>query len=331
MEKRVEYSFSMKRGIGIYGANGHQIQHLLEKNPEAELVAMAAFPREKLPESLRANDSIRVYSSLEELWKDPRVELISLCSPRRKDQARDAVATLRAGKHVYAEKPCALTEEDLDEIIRVSRETGRIFHEMAGTALAQPYLAMRRVVQSGQLGEIVQVAVEKSYPYAETRPQDEEIDGGLITQSAIHGVRMIEQVGGVAVKSISARETTLGNPVKNGGLRIASLLMMELVNGGLASVAANYLNPRGTGIWGYETLRIWGTSGMVESTRGGQLTRLVVGEKDLGPLDTSATGEDYFDLYLRALRGQGKMPLTLEEELSPTRWVIRAKKNLHHN
>ncbi len=33
----------MKTGIALYGANGHQIMHLLEQNPRAELAAVAAM------------------------------------------------------------------------------------------------------------------------------------------------------------------------------------------------------------------------------------------------------------------------------------------------
>jgi len=109
---------------------------------------------------------------------------------------------------------------------------------------------------------------------------------------------------------------------------MASQLILGLENGGLASVCANYLNPRGTGVWGDESLRIRGTLGMVESTQGGKETRLVIGETNHGPLDTTAPRIDFLEAFLRAISGEGKMPLTLEEELSPTRWVILAKKSL---
>ena len=107
---------------------------------------------------------------------------------------------------------------------------------------------------------------------------------------------------------------------------MASVLMMRLENGGVASVCANYLNPRGTGIWGDESLRILGTKGMVESTQGGAKTRLVIGETNHGTLDTTAPGIDYLEAYLRMISGEGEMPASLEDELSPTRWVIRAKR-----
>jgi predicted dehydrogenase len=316
-----------KIGVGIYGANGHQVHTLLEKSKVGALVATAAFPAANLsPSAGRALPA--QYATLDELLADPAVDLVSLCSPRRRDQASDAIRCLRAGKHVYAEKPCAMEERDLDTILSAAQEVGRAFHEMAGTAFGQPYYAMREIVRAGTIGDIIQVTAEKSYPYHRDRPQDEDIDGGLIAQNGIHALRFIEHVAGVGIRSVHSAETTAGNPVARGGLRMAAALLLTLKNGGVASVTANYLNPRGTGVWGYETLRLFGTLGMVESLGGGQQTRLVVGEKDFGPIDVTHPGIDYFEAYLRSLVDGAKMPLSLEEELSPTRWAIRARNAL---
>ena len=294
----------MSFGIGLFGTNGHQLPNPLPDGFPGRIVA-AGVPLEScLAESGGGVD---------------------LASARRAGSGirrAHAIAALRAGKHVYAEKPCAMTESDLDEILKAASESGKMFREMAGTAFEQPYFAMREIVQAGKIGEVVQVIAEKSYPWHEGRPQDEDVDGGLIGQCAIHGVRMVEHVAGMRIVSIEARETTNGGP---GGLRMAATLMMELQNGGLASVCANYLNPRGTGVWGDESLRILGTKGLIESRQGGKMTRLVIGEADHGPIDTSGPGMDYLHQYLLSLTGRGEMALSLEEELSPTRWVIRAK------
>jgi len=316
----------MSIGIGIYGVNGHQILHPPVCEGRGRIVAMAEIPEESMPPALWDDNAVRRYDTLDQLLADPEVKLVSLCSPRRRDQVADAIKALKAGKHVYAEKPCAMEEADMDAILQVSRESGRLFREMAGSAFGQPYFAMRQVVLEGRIGEVVQVICEKSYPYHESRPQDEDIDGGLIGQNEIHGVRFVEQVGGVKISDVAAVETRTGNPVAGGGLRMAATLMLRLENGGVASVCANYLNPRGTGVWGDESLRILGTLGMVESTQGGARTRLVIGETNHGALDTTGPGIDYLEAYLRTIAGEGEMPLSLEDELSPTRWVIRAKR-----
>ncbi len=311
--------------VGLHGLNGHQIHRNLDAHPRAKLVAVADIPRDQLSREHAADAALRVHPSFDALIADPEVDFVSLCSPRRADQAALAIRSLRAGKHVLAEKPCALTEDELDAIITAARESGRIFHEMAGSGFGQPYLAMRDIVRSGVLGEIIQVISEKSYPYADWRPQDERLDGGVILQNAIHALRFVEHVAGLRIASVCAAETTLGNPVAGGGLRMASALLLTLHNGGLASITANYLNPPGTGVWGDESLKILGSRGFVESTAGGKHTRLVVGDQDHGPLDTTAPRIDWLNTFFAEITGGGKFPVTLEEELSPTRWALRAK------
>lgn len=307
-----------KIGVGLYGRNGHQVDQLLDGCPFGELVAVA---------KLDPNFSSRAtaYATLTELLDDPRVELVSLCSPRRADQAADAIACLRAGKHVYAEKPAALTNAELDGILDVSAKTGRQFHEMADTVFRQPFHALRLLVRSGRLGEIVQVLAQKSYPASfATRPRDEAVDGGLIRQCAIHAVRMVEHLTGIRVSTCEALETKLGNP-HAGDLRMAASLILCLENGGVASVIANYCNPPGFGRHGNDQVRIFGTQGMAELTDDAQCSRVVIGDTDCGPLDTSGEVEPYFFSYLKHLLGLGGMPMSLEEELHPLRTVNLAK------
>lgn len=310
--------------VGLYGTNGHQIHQALAQNPLARIGGLAGFPDKEVTGPL-AGAAIRRYRNFGEMLADPEIDCVSLCSPRRRDQAAEAVRALLAGKHVLAEKPCAMTGADLDGIFAAVKKSGKIFHEMSGTAFAQPYLAMRRIVQSGRIGGVIQVVAEKSYPYHGDRPQDEDVDGGLIGQNGIHALRFVEHVACTPIASIRAVETTRGNPVAGGGLRMAASLLLTLKNGGVASLAANYLNPRGTGVWGCESLKILGDKGMVESREEGRHTRLVIGEKDLGAFDISPPADPWLDRYFRSLSGEDSMPLSLEEELSPTRWTILAR------
>jgi predicted dehydrogenase len=310
--------------VGLYGQNGHQIQSLLNGNPSAELAGLAGFDAETTAELKRVHPKAAVYPSLEEMIRDGRIDLVSLCSPRRADQARDAIACLNAGKHVYAEKPCALSEAELEEILAAATRNGREFHEMAGTIFNQPYYAMRDIVRSGRLGEIVHILVQKSYPYHDKRPQDEAVDGGLVCQVGIHGTRLIEHLSGVRLARCAGFETGFGNP-KAGHLQMAGSLSFTLENGSCATLLVNYLNPWGSKLWGYEEVRVFGTLGMVESMEGGQSTRLLIKEENLGPIDTSEPVEDYFNLIVRHLLEGSPLPLTLEEEFHPLRMILRAK------
>lgn len=310
--------------VGVYGTNGHQITRRLVNHPSAVLHAVAGVNPETVKD---IEPAPKAYESLSAMLADREVELVSLCSPRRSEQAREAMQCMEAGKHVYAEKPCAMTEKELDLIMETSRRTRMRFHEMAGTAFEMPYLAMRELVASGAIGTVVQVLAQKSYPYMDNRPQDENVDGGLLLQVGIHAARFVEHVTGVKIADIEAVETKLGNP-KPGNLRMAVSISIMLENGGVASIISNYLNPRAFPSWGNETLRIFGTKGFVEAVDGGTKTRLVLGEKDCGPIEIKEKPRDYFDMYVDSLLGKGNMPLSLEDELHPLRMLIRAREQL---
>ncbi len=314
-------------GVALYGSNGHQIQRLLVNHPRAKLVAFADLDPAVLQKAGHDMQAVRQVDSLSELIEQPGVELVSLCSPKRSEQAGHALLCLQAGKHVYAEKPCALTEADLDLLIQTAQSAGCRFHEMAGTVFEnKSYLGLRKVVQSGVIGQVVQVNAEKSYPWRDQRPKDDVTDGGLIRWVAVHAFRMVEHITGLHITHVQAVEASLGNPhfPQGGGEPVSAVMMLRLQNGTVGSVTANYLNPKATGVWGYESVRVFGTKGMVESTHEGRHTHLYVGDKDLGPVDTSEPGRDYFEYVLDELQG-GTMPLSLHDELHPTRMVIAAK------
>jgi predicted dehydrogenase len=314
-----------KLGIGLYGTNGHQIEKLLAAHRRARLVAVAAFGDRPLPAECGV---VARYETLDELLADDQVEMVSLCSPRRADQAGDAVKCLLAGRHVYGEKPSALREEDLDRIIATVEQTGFRYHEMGGVALEQPYLAMRDCIRSGAIGEVVQVFIQKSYPWADWRPKDQAIDGGLAKQVGIYPLRFIEQVAGLKATSVEIRETRLGNNHAGSDCRRAVSMLMTLENGGVASAICNYLNPAGHIIWGYEILRVFGTAGIVESNSLDGTARLLKSGAAPEALDISTIAPSSLDMMIDSLLDGTSMPISLTDELSPTRSVVRASLSL---
>lgn len=311
-----------KLKVGLYGTNGHQITRHLLPHPDAEIVAVAAFKPDALPAECA---DVARYDTLDAMLAGSDAELVSLCSPFRRDQAADAVKCMKAGRHVYAEKPCALTEPDLDAIIETAKSTGVQFHEQAGTAQQQPYMALRKVVQAGRVGAVVQVYAQKCYPWGEWRPADEAVDGGLSTQAGIYVARFVEFIAGQKIASLELRETKLGNDFPGSQCRRAASMLMTLESGGVASGVCNYLNAVREKCWGYEILRIFGTDGIVESNMLEKQARLLPNGGEPEDLDVSSPTINYFDLFARALRGGEPMEFSVEQELSPTRWVIRAK------
>lgn len=312
--------------IGIYGDNGHQITAEIQKNPEinAVIVAEACCKNEGKTGGI-------IYNSLDEMLENDEIELVSLCSPDRRGQAENAIKCLNAGKHVYAEKPCAFTLKEIEDIKEAAEKNNRQFHEMAGTVFAYPYFEMMQEIRNGEIGVVINATVQKSYPLSiNTRPQDEDVDGGLTLQVGIHAMRMIEHMTGLQITDIAAFETGLGNP-ENGDLKTAVSFSMVLENGATAAAVANYLNPK-TALkkHGYECVRIFGDKGMIETLDGAKSARIVYNNGEIREINPSGAFKSYLSQYIDALTNNTKMPFSFEEELHPLKALIKAKEYINN-
>lgn len=316
--------------VGLFGTHGHQIHAALENHPLAQLVAVAGFAQESCPEWFRTSN-VRIDDSLDALLSDPSIQLISFCSPRKDQQGEAIIRCLEAGKHAYAEKPCCMDEATLDRIIATAHRMGCIFHEMAGTAWEEPYATVREAVESGAIGEVIQILAQKSYPWADWRPADERTDGGLALQAGVYLTRFAEHVAGVKLRSIQLCETKLGNPIPGSECRRAASFLMDFTNGGVGSGVANYCCPGSPSWqnWGYESLIIFGVNGFIDCIDSGRIGQIIVEGQPPQLLDFSTPRTPYLDLFLEEIQsGSSVIPFSLEEELNPTRWVIRAKHQL---
>ena len=315
--------------IGLYGINGHQLPFNLPAAIRARVTAVAGYPAERLDEALGSGTperrAVREYGALDELLADPGIDLVSLCSPRRADQPGEALRCLRAGKHVLAEKPGAFTDAQLDELLETAQQTGREFREMLNGSMLEPNVrAMRRLVEEGALGTVVQVQAQKSYPWLDRRPHDFDTDGGLIRQAGIHATRFIIGATGLKIVEVRADGTNLGNPGP-GRMHMAAVVSMTLENGALAALSLNYLNPANFGSWGNEHLRVHGTRGMAESVDGFRRHRLFLPGRESTelPLSTGVSPE-YLEHYVDYLLDGTPFPTRRDEELAALRAVIAA-------
>lgn len=121
------------------------------------------------------------------LVNDSRVEAVSVTLPTHLH--RDfTVAALAAGKHVFVEKPMALTVEDCDAMIRAAEETDRVLMVAHVLRFWPEYVALAEVLESGQLGApISAVASRLCEPpgWAEWF-KDASLSGGEVLDLHIH-------------------------------------------------------------------------------------------------------------------------------------------------
>jgi predicted dehydrogenase len=82
-------------------------------------------------------------TSFDVILEDPAIDAVIITS-RNQQHAPQAIAALRAGKHVFVEKPMALTELECRQVQEAVEETGRTLSVGFNRRFAPDYLAVKR-------------------------------------------------------------------------------------------------------------------------------------------------------------------------------------------
>ena len=192
----------MTLGIGVIGC-GVMAKSLAtavrDSAPEAKLVA-AYDPFEPTREAFCAEYSVVSLASLEALLAREDIGAVLVASPNFL-HAEQTVAAAQAGKHVFCEKPMALSVADCDRMIAACAE-----HDvrlMVGHALRlQPLMRrLRELVASGELGRPLHAVTQ--YWFNGFNQRDSGIwhvsrakCGGLFYQMGIHHIDIMHSVFG---------------------------------------------------------------------------------------------------------------------------------------
>jgi len=143
--------------IGLIGASGRAIIAQNWHAPisaEAEVVAAADVSDQSL-DACRAwvGADLRTCRDYREITQDPTIDAVAVFSPDRFHEEH-ALAVLTAGKHLYLEKPMALTTEGCDRILAAWKQAGVNF--MIGFNLRYNPVAVkaREIIRSGRLGAV---------------------------------------------------------------------------------------------------------------------------------------------------------------------------------
>jgi len=164
----------------------------------------------KLAELAALGDGIRYTTDLTGALADPRnvIYFDAQTTGRRFDAVRQAIA---AGKHIYCEKPIAVSSEAAYELYQIAKKAG-VKHGVVADKLWLPGIVkLKTLIDSGFFGEILSVRGEFGYWVFEgdtVRPQRpswnyrKEDDGGIIVDMLCHWRYVIDNLFG-NIKALS--------------------------------------------------------------------------------------------------------------------------------
>lgn len=159
----------------------------------------------KRQDEAHARFGCRTYSDYQGLLQDDAVELVVVAVPSHL-HAEVAIAALRAGKNVLMEKPFATSLADADRIIAAAEETGQIVTGSQNQRYAGDFLKVREVLESGKLGQILQIRIawhwfRRRWDWQTLR----ELGGGSLNNDGSHAIDQALLLFGAADPEVVCR------------------------------------------------------------------------------------------------------------------------------
>jgi len=145
----------MTQKIGIIGAGGMLQYHAPGfKAGGGEIIAICDMNQEAAKKAAHTYGASHVFGDSQKMLDElPDLDAISIITPNRTHMPL-ALQALRAGKHVFCEKPPALNAQEVSEMKQAADEAGKtLMFNFNNRARPESY-AMRSYIESGQLGTI---------------------------------------------------------------------------------------------------------------------------------------------------------------------------------
>lgn len=307
---------------GVLGAAAIALKKVIPGMQQSELCDIAAIASRDIGRAKAVAERLHIakaYGSYEELLADPEIEVIYNPLPNHL-HAPWSIRAAEAGKHVLCEKPISLSMAETRKLIAVRDRTGVKIGEAFMVYLHPQWRRAKELVESGAIGELR--AIIGAFSYFNRDPNN---------------IRNMADIGGGGLMDIGCYPITTSRllfgrePRRVSGLldfdpemhtdRLSSA-MLDFETGHSIFTCSTQMVP-------YQRMQILGTKGRVEieipfNAPPDKPCRIFVDDgSDVG--GGSARVEQFpvcdqyglqGDAFSRAVRGEGDVPVTLENALA---------------
>lgn len=307
----------MSLRVGLIGLKGHQgtILNGIQAMDEARLVAVCDDDEEKLASVSgwpAADDETRVFTEPREMLDAVELDIVGICGTDA-ERAPMILAAAERGIHVIAEKPLAMTLEELEQVRRAVADSGIHLTMLLTMRFEPPYRTMRRLIAEGAIGEVCLATMQKSYRLGE-RPKWQRTRvtfSGIIPFIGIHALDLIRWTTGRELTAGAAWCANVGHP-EMGDLEDSASIAVGLDNGGSATAHLDYCRPAAAPTHGDDRLRVAGNRGVIEYIYTRDELTLIDAEEGVKPVEMDEK-LDLFADFVAALRGESKCTVPAED------------------
>lgn len=300
-------------GMGWWG---QKMLAVLQAAPDDIRVVRAVEPNIDTVRDLCAARGVALSADYADALNDPEVEAVVLATPHSMHTAQIAAA-VAAGKHVFCEKPLALTKAEAERSVELCRAAGLVLGMGHERRFEPPVAEMLAMADAGTLGRIHQIEANFSHDKFLSLPRDnwrlkaDQAPAGGMTATGIHLLDLSVRLLGAA-ESVLCICQQLSSDLPQGDTVAA---FVKFNGGGTSYVSASLANPF------MSRFTVYGAKGWidirdkahVEAPDGWIVTSAMAG----GPIITREIGKaepvkDNLVAFARAVRGGAAYPVTSE-------------------
>jgi len=261
------------------------------------------------PDTVRdfvAEHQIAIGTSFEDVLADKSVQAVVLATPHTKHRAQvEAIAA--AGKHIYCEKPFALTKADAQAALNACERAGIVIAVGHHFRLMPSMRVLAELKDAGVFGTIMHAEGNYSHDWLASYPADswrlraEESRSGGMTGMGIHVLDCFRDLVG-PMKRISALSKARALKLATGDTTSA---LVEFENGATGTLATTMKTPFD---W---RIAIYGENCRAESV---SETRAIVRYAGKEPEVIDRPPDNHLgrnlDYFAKAVLGQGAFPIS---------------------
>lgn len=265
------------KNVAVIGC-GHWGKNLVRNM--AELGALAAVCDAYAPNA-QAQSTLHHVSvrNVDEIIADPSITGVMIAAPAVQHAAL-ATQALNAGKHVFVEKPLAMTVADAEALAALAKKTNRVL--MVGHLLQYhpAYVKLKEMAEAGEFGALHYVYSNR-LSLGKLRTEE-----NVLWSFAPHDISMVLGLFGEAPVSVSAQGSTSLTP----GIPDVVTTQFTFASGAKGHVFVSWLHP------------------MKEQKL------VVIGEKAMAVFNDSLPAEQKLQLYRHRIEWNGTMPNPIKAE-----------------
>ena len=266
-----------------------------------------------------------------DILNNPEIDAVLICSSTD-THADISIEAIKAGKHVFCEKPISQDLKKIKEVMEALKGSNVKYQVGFNRRFDHNFEAVRAAVADGKIGDVHIVKITSRDPDA---PPLEyvRVSGGMFLDMTIHDFDMVRYLSGSDVEEIYANGTCLVNPaIKDEGDIDTAIITMKLTNGALAVID----NSRKAD-YGYDQrAEVFGSKGQVAVTNDAGSTAVistnagVTGEKPLYFFleRYMASFSKEVSLFVQACLNDTAVPVDINDGLQPVLIAKAAKRSL---